>query len=42
MDITSPYVVVAAIVIAFAVSILFSTSSRPDGHDDEHNDHSHA
>jgi hypothetical protein len=41
MDITSPYVVIAAIVIAFAASILFSTSSKPDGQD-EHNGHSHA
>jgi hypothetical protein len=42
MDITSPYVVVAAIVIAFAVSILFATSSKPDDEHDEHKDHSHA
>jgi hypothetical protein len=34
MDITSPYVVVAAIVAAFICSILFATSSKPDnGHD---------
>jgi hypothetical protein len=32
MDITSPYVVVAAIVLTFAVSILYSTSSKEDGH----------
>ena len=31
MDITSPYVVIVAIVIAFAVSILFATSSKEDG-----------
>jgi hypothetical protein len=41
VDITSPYVVVAAIIITFAVSILFSTSSRPDdAHDDDHG-HAH-
>ena len=33
MDITSPYVVVTAIVLTFVVSILFSTSSKEDnGH----------
>lgn len=44
MDITSPYVVVAAILIAFAASILFATSSKPDGHDDHngHNGHAHS
>jgi hypothetical protein len=34
MDITSPYVVVAAIVVAFVASVLFATSSREDNHDD--------
>ena len=38
MDITSPYVVVSAIVLAFICSILFATSSRPD---DAHHDHGH-
>lgn len=38
MDITSPYVVIAAIVIAFLGSILVATSSKEDGHD-EHNSH---
>lgn len=41
MDITSPYFVVVVILIAFAVSILFATSSKPDGHD-EHKGHSHS
>jgi hypothetical protein len=39
MDITSPYVVVTAIVVAFLASILFATSSRPD---DAHDEHGHA
>jgi hypothetical protein len=39
MDITSPYVVVTAIVVAFVASILFATSSRPD---DAHGEHGHA
>lgn len=39
MDITSPFVVVAAIIIAFACSILFATSSREDG---AQSDHGHA
>lgn len=39
MDITSPYVVIAAILIAFASSILWATSSKPDG--DNHHDHAH-
>lgn len=38
MDITSPYVVVAVILITFAVSILYATSSKIDGQD-EHNGH---
>lgn len=42
MDITSPYFVVAVIVIAFAVSILFATSSKVDDEHEEHDDHSHA
>lgn len=42
MDITSPYVVIAAIVIAFVVAILFATSSKPDNGHDDHNGHSHA
>ena len=32
MDITSPFFVVPLIVIVFAASILFSTSSKEDGH----------
>jgi len=32
MNITSPFFVVPVIVIVFAVSILFSTSSKEDGH----------
>jgi len=32
MDITSPFFVVALIVLVFAVGILFSTSSKEDGH----------
>ncbi len=38
MDITSPFVVIAAIVLAFLGSILFGTSSKEDGHSghDEH------
>ena len=39
MDITSPYFVVAVIVIAFAVSILFATSSKVDDEHEEHDDH---
>jgi hypothetical protein len=44
MDITSPYVVVAAIVIAFAVSILFATSSKPDapGHKEDIDENTHS
>lgn len=34
MDITSPYVVIAAIVIAFLGSIFFATSSKEDEHHD--------
>jgi hypothetical protein len=41
MDITSPYVVVTAIVVAFLASILFATSSRPDDAHDEHHGHAH-
>jgi hypothetical protein len=40
MDITSPYVVVTAIVVAFLASILFATSSRPN--DAHHEDHGRA
>ena len=32
MDITSPFFVVPLIVVVFACSILFSTSSKEDGH----------
>jgi hypothetical protein len=39
MDITSPYVVITAIVVAFLASILFATSSRAD---DAHDEHGHA
>jgi hypothetical protein len=38
MNITSPYVVVIAIVVTFLVSILFATSTKEDNHDD----HGHA
>jgi hypothetical protein len=38
MDITSPYVVVCAIIVAFVASILFATSSKED---DSHDDHGH-
>ncbi|HKF46685.1 MAG TPA: hypothetical protein VKB38_04960 [Terracidiphilus sp.] len=41
MDITSPYVVVTAIVLTFVVCILYSTSSKEDGHQDPHNGHAH-
>lgn len=41
MDITSPYVVISAIVLTFIASILFATSSKEDGHDDHHG-HSHS
>jgi hypothetical protein len=33
MSITSPFFVVPVIVVVFAVSILFSTSSKEDGHE---------
>lgn len=42
MDINSPYVVVGAILIAFAVSIWFGTSSKPDDEPKDHDGHSHA
>lgn len=44
MDITSPYVVVAAIVITFVASILFATSSKPDapGHKEDVDSNTHA
>jgi len=32
LDITSPFFVVPLIVVVFAASILFSTSSKEDGH----------
>ena len=38
MDITSPYVVVSAIVVLFAACIFWATSSKEDGHD-EHATH---
>jgi hypothetical protein len=38
MDITSPYVVVTAIIVAFLASILFATSTKEDG---AHDDHGH-
>jgi hypothetical protein len=41
MDITSPYVVVTAIIVAFLASILFATSSRPDDAHDEDHGHAH-
>jgi len=43
MDITSPYVVVTAIVVAFFLSIWFSTSSKEDkpGDDAAHFDTRH-
>jgi hypothetical protein len=33
MHITSPFFVVPVIVVVFAVSILFATSSKEDGHE---------
>jgi hypothetical protein len=36
MDITSPYFVVPVIFVVFVVSILFSTSSKEDGHHSAH------
>jgi len=40
MDITSPYVVVATIVVVFTVCILFATGTREDGHNhDSHHAH---
>jgi hypothetical protein len=44
MDITSPYVVVAAIVIAFVASILYATSSKvdPPGHKEDVDNNTHA
>lgn len=36
MDFTSPYVVVSVIVAVFTACILFSTSTREDGHHDHH------
>jgi hypothetical protein len=33
MSITSPFFVVAAIVVVFVVGILFATSSKEDGHE---------
>ena len=41
MDITSPYVVICAIVAAFLASILFATSSKEDGSHDDHGHHAH-
>lgn len=38
MDITSPFFVVPVIVVVFLASILFSTSSKEDGHED-HSSH---
>lgn len=38
MDITSPYFVVSVLVVVFAASILWATSSKADGEDD----HGHA
>jgi hypothetical protein len=38
MDITSPYVVVITIVSVFTICILFATSTKEDGH---HEDHGH-
>lgn len=42
MDINSPYVVIAAIVIAFAASIWFGMSSKADDDHKDHDGHSHA
>jgi hypothetical protein len=36
MFIYSPFFVVPLLVVIFAVSILFSTSTREDGHDSSH------
>jgi hypothetical protein len=33
MNLSSPFFVVAAIVIVFAIAILFATSSKEDGHE---------
>lgn len=35
MDITSPFFVVPAIAIVFALGILFATSTKEDGHAEE-------
>jgi hypothetical protein len=34
MDITSPFFVVPLIAVVFIATILFSTSSKEDGHED--------
>ena len=36
MNITSPFFVVPLIIIVFATSILFSTSTKEDGHHSSH------
>jgi hypothetical protein len=36
MSITSPFVVVPVIIGVFLASILFATSSKADGHEEEH------
>ena len=40
MDITSPFVVVPVIIVVFFSCILFSTSTKEDGHHSE--DHGHS
>lgn len=41
MDITSPYFVVPLIVVVFALSIWWATSSKADGAQDDHHGHAH-
>lgn len=41
MDITSPYFVVSVLVVVFAASILWATSSKPDGEDGHDHGHDH-
>lgn len=41
MDISSPYLVVGAIIIVFAASIWWATSSKEDGHPEDQHGHSH-
>lgn len=41
MHITSPYFVVSVIVVVFALSIWWATSSKEDGAHDDHQGHAH-